>query len=57
MNNCGDCGSSRKNSADGVYCVKYGIMIRADHEGCLHHTEGGAADGTPGEPERKAGVA
>ena len=36
---CADCGYSKKNSRDGVYCRMFGIMINRKHEGCRYHRE------------------
>jgi hypothetical protein len=37
---CAECGNSRRNSENGVYCLKFGIMIHRSHTGCKHHTKG-----------------
>lgn len=34
---CGECANARKNSRDGVFCLLYGILIYAKHEGCKYH--------------------
>mgnify|MGYP007122040853 CR=1 FL=1 len=39
MSVCRDCGNSRRNSENGVYCRLLGIMIRAGHDGCKYHTD------------------
>ena len=44
--NCGNCGSSKKNSQDGVYCLLFGIMIRGKHEGCKYHRGKSGANDT-----------
>ena len=37
--NCGNCGHSKKNSRDGVYCLMFGIMVNRRHEGCRYYKE------------------
>ena len=34
---CGRCRESRRNSEKGVYCVLFGIMLLANHEGCKYY--------------------
>jgi len=51
--NCGGCRNGRKNSANGIWCLLFGIMVNRNHEGCKYHEEG--AHGQVREPEDGTG--
>ena len=39
MRNCTNCLNGKQVSEKSVYCLLFGIMIRAKHEGCKYHRE------------------
>lgn len=36
---CGKCANSRKIAIGAVFCILFGITIRAEHEGCRYCSE------------------
>ena len=54
---CRDCAHARRFSADGIFCVEYGMIIREGHECTLpgakeKPADGGTSADQPGADER-----
>ena len=49
---CRNCEESKRHGENAVYCVLYGIVIRANYPGCKYDT-GGKKDEKTSETDRK----